>query len=90
MTLLYTDPTLKTIFAQGCISSVFKRNHLLKELLAPSLHSNKKFIRTNLMTGCNKCDICKTYIPIISHAVSPIEDIIQGLSFIVIVLTLSI
>ena len=32
MTLLYTDPTLKTIFQQGCINSVFKRNQSLKEL----------------------------------------------------------
>ena len=26
MPLLYTGPTLKTIFLQGCINSVFKRN----------------------------------------------------------------
>ena len=37
MSLLYTDPTLKTIFPQGCIRSAFKRNQQLKELLAPSL-----------------------------------------------------
>ena len=30
MPLLYTDPTLKTIFPQGCINSVFKRNQSLR------------------------------------------------------------
>ena len=55
--LLYTDPTLKTIFQQDCISSVFKRNQSLKELLAPSLNPNNKVNRTNSITSCNKCDI---------------------------------
>ena len=32
MPLLYTDPTLKTIFPQNCINSVFKRNQSLKKL----------------------------------------------------------
>ena len=35
--LLYTDPTSKTVFLQGCINSVFKINQSLKELLGPSL-----------------------------------------------------
>ena len=34
MPLLYTDLTLKTIFLQGCIDSVFKKNKSLNELLA--------------------------------------------------------
>ena len=42
--LLYTDPTLKTIFLQGCINSVFKRNQSLKELLAPSLYPKNKLL----------------------------------------------
>ena len=44
MSLLYTDPTLKTVFPHGCINSVFKRNQSLKELLAPSLYTKKKLI----------------------------------------------
>ena len=60
--LLYTDPTLETIFLQGCISSVFKRNQLLKELLAPSLYRNNKVNRANLIITCKKCDICKNYL----------------------------
>ena len=62
MPLLYTDPTLKTIFPQGCINSVFKRNKSLKELLAPSLYPNNKVNRANSITSCNKCDICKNYL----------------------------
>ena len=44
---LYTDPTLRTIFPQGCINSVFKRNQSLKELLAPSLYPNNKVNRAD-------------------------------------------
>ena len=62
MPLLYTDPTLKTVFLQGCISSIFKRNQSLKVLLAPSLYPNKKVIRTNSIISSNKCDICKNYL----------------------------
>ena len=62
MPLLCTDPTLKTIFPQGCINSVFKRNQSLKELLAPSLYPNNKVNRANSITSCNKCDICKNYL----------------------------
>ena len=60
--LLYTDPTLKTIFPQGCINSVFKRNQTLNELLAPSLYPNNKVNRANSITSCNKYDIWKTYL----------------------------
>ena len=74
MPLLYTDLILKTIFSQGCINSVFKRNQSLKELLAPSLCPNKKVNRANSIASCNKCDVCENYF----HAVSPIEDIIRG------------
>ena len=62
MPLLYTDPTLTTIFRQGCIDSVFKRNQSLKELLAPSLYQKKKLIRTNSVTSWNKWDVCKIYL----------------------------
>ena len=62
MCLLHIDPTLKTIFPQGCINSVFKRNQSLKELLAPSLYPNNKHDRANSMTSCNKCDIWKNYL----------------------------
>ena len=62
MPLLYTDPTLKTIFPQGFINSVFKINQSLKELLAPSLYPNNKVNRANSITSCNKCDICKNYL----------------------------
>ena len=62
MPLLYTDPTLKTIFPQGCINSAFQRNQSLKELLVPSLYSNNKVNRANSITSCNKCDICKNYL----------------------------
>ena len=65
--LLYTEPTLETIFLQGCINSVFKRNQSLKELLAPSLYLNKKVNRANLITNCNKCDICKNYLVCSNH-----------------------
>ena len=34
MPLVCTDITFKTIFPQGCIDSIFKRNMSLKELLA--------------------------------------------------------
>ena len=60
--LLYTEPTLETIFLQGCINSVFKRNQSLKELLAPFLYPNNKVNRANSITSCNKCDICKNYL----------------------------
>ena len=73
MPLAYTHPPLKTIFPQGCIYSIFKKKKSVKELLAPSLYPNKKGIRTNLITSCYKFDI-------VSQAVSPIEDIIQGVS----------
>ena len=54
MPLPYTDLTLKTIFPQGCINSVFKRNQSLKELLAPYLYPNNKVNRANSITSCNK------------------------------------
>ena len=44
------------------MNSVFKRNQSLKELLLPYLYPNKKVIRTNLITSCNKCDMCKNYL----------------------------
>ena len=59
---LYTDPTLRTIFPQGCINSVFKRNQSLKELLAPSVYPNNKVNRADQITSCNKCDISKNYL----------------------------
>ena len=59
---LYTDPTLRTIFPQGCINSVFKRNQSLKELLAPPLYPNNKVNRADQITSCNKCDISKNYL----------------------------
>ena len=62
MLLLYTDSTLKTIFPQGFINSVFKINQSLKRLLALFLYSSKKVIRTNSITSCNKRDICKNYL----------------------------
>ena len=62
MPLLYTNPTLKTIFPQGCINSVFKRNQSLKELLAPSFYPDNKVNRANSITSCNKCDVCKNYL----------------------------
>ena len=34
MPLLYTDPTLKAIFPQGCVNSVFKRNQSLKAVIS--------------------------------------------------------
>ena len=62
MPLLYTDPTLKNIFPQGCINSVFERNHSLMELLGHSLCRNSKVGRAYSITSCNKCDICKNYL----------------------------
>ena len=47
MSLLYADPTLKTIFPQGCFNSVFKSNQSLKELLAPSIYPSNKVDRAN-------------------------------------------
>ena len=74
MPLLYIDITLKTIFPQGCINSVFKRNQSLKELLAPSLYPNKKVIRTNSITSCNKCDNCKNYLICSDYFTSSVTD----------------
>lgn len=62
MVLPHTDATVKTIFQQGCICSVFKRSQSLQELLATSLNRNKKFVRTNSVTSCNKFDICRNHI----------------------------
>ena len=62
MPLLHTDPTLKTIFPQGCIKSVFKENQSLTQFLTPSLYPNKNIIRTNSITSCSKCDIWKNYL----------------------------
>ena len=47
MSLLYADPTLKTIFPLGCFNSVFKSNQSLKELLAPSIYPSNKVDRAN-------------------------------------------
>ena len=58
MPLMYTDPTLKLFFCKA-VTVFIKRNQLSKGLLAPSLYPNKKVIRTNAITGFNKCDICK-------------------------------
>ena len=60
--LLYTDPTLKTIFPQSCINSVFKRNQTLKELLAPILYPNNKVNGAYTIMCSNKCGICKNYL----------------------------
>ena len=83
MPLLYTDPTFKTIFTQGCINSVFKRNQSLKELLAPNkLKSYLYTLTTKLIELIRSLAVTNVtfakiiYVLIISHAVSPIEDII--------------
>ena len=92
MPLIYKDPSLKTIFLQGCINSVFEKNQSLKKLLALSLYPNNKVNRTHSITSCNKCDICKNYLICSNYFTCSVTNrryYTRG-SFIVIVIALSI
>ena len=60
--VLHGDDSLKTMFPTNYISTVYKRNSNLKEILAPSLNPAIQRDRGSSITSCKKCDICKNYL----------------------------
>ena len=61
--LLHSDCDLKNIFPENSVSTVFKRNRNLKEILSPSLQTkNKNEKKSYFIKNCEKCDICKKYL----------------------------
>ena len=60
---LHSDIDLKNIFPESSISTVFKRNRNLKEILSPSLYTKNRNEKKSYVTkNCGKCDICRNYL----------------------------
>ena len=53
---------LKEIFPRKSITTVYKRQKNLKEMLAPSSYPKSVNSQVNIITPCNSCDICKHYL----------------------------
>ena len=62
ISIQHSHNTLKTLFPKDCFSNIYKRNKSLKELIVPSIYSNKINTKTSCITSCNNCDICKNYM----------------------------
>ena len=60
--VLYLFIYFLAIFLQGCISPALKRNQSLKKRSAKSVSSNKKIVRTNSISSCEKRNICKNHL----------------------------
>ena len=57
--LLHSDENLKELFPVSAFNTIYRRNKKLKELLSPSLYSNRKSTKSNNIISCNSYDICK-------------------------------
>ena len=60
--LLHSDEILKELFSASAFNTIYTRNKNLKELLSPSLFSNRKSTKSNSIISCNSCDICNNFM----------------------------
>ena len=60
--ILHADLNLKEIFPRKSITTVYRRQKNLKEMLAPSSYPKSVNRQVNIITPCNSCDICKHYL----------------------------
>ena len=60
--ILHADLDLKETFPRKSITTVYRRQKDLKEMLAPA--SYPKFVNSqvNIIIPCNSCDVCKHYL----------------------------
>ena len=60
--ILYTDENMKKIFPSKSITTLYRREKNLQEILSPSLFPAKSKNSESCITLCKKCDICKNYL----------------------------
>ena len=60
--ILHEDLSIKEIFPRKSITTVYRRQKNLKEMLAPSSYPKSVNWQVNIITPCNSCDICKHYL----------------------------
>ena len=53
---------MKKIFPPNTITTSYRREKNLKEIVSPSLFPSKAKQIENYITSCNKCDICKSFL----------------------------
>ena len=56
---MHADLNLKEIFPRKSITTVYRRQKNLKEMLAPSSYPKSVNSQVNIITPCNSCDIWK-------------------------------
>ena len=62
LTISHADLDLTETFSRKSITTVYKRQKNLKEMLAPSSYPKSVNSQVNIITPCNSCDICKGYL----------------------------
>ena len=60
--ILHTDVDLKEICPRKSITTVFRRQKDLKEMLALSSYPKSGDNQVNVISQCSSCDICKHYL----------------------------
>ena len=59
---LHRDLDLKEIFPRQSITTVYRRQKNLREMLAPSSYPKSVNSQVNIMMPSNSCDVCKHYL----------------------------
>ena len=63
--ILHSDDSMKEVFPTNSITTIYKRNNNLREILSPSLYPViKRDSSSSSVTSCGKCDICKNFLVI--------------------------
>ena len=52
ISIQHSHNTLKNLFPKDCFSNIYKRNKSLKELIVPSIYSNKINTKTSCIISC--------------------------------------
>ena len=60
--LLQRNENLKELFPASGFNTIYKSKKNLKELLSPSVFSNRKSTKSNSIISCNSYDICNNYM----------------------------
>ena len=60
--ILHADLDLKELFPRKFITTVYRRQKNLKEMLAPSFYPKSVNSQVNIIKPCSYCDICKHYL----------------------------
>ena len=62
LSILHTDEDMKKLFPRNSLTTIYRREKNLKEILSPSLFPPKFNKNESYISNCNKCDICKDYL----------------------------